>query len=332
MWDPAEHLKATLEHPYEADACFVCGTQLDNDTRTDEHVIPSWLQERYALRDKTLTLLNRTTIPYRQLTVPCCFRCNNERLSPLENRVATAFASGYRAVCDLPKFDLFRWLSKIYLGLQFKELSLPADRSAPDDGTILSAEFLQQYSILHFWLQLSSRNDNSAFAPGSLWVFPAQRPNDVEEQFDLRDDAGNGVIAIRAGEVAVVADFLDNGVHAEISEETFAPLAEIPLHPLQFIELVAHLVYNAKRLCMETRVRFYRNGRALAYTIECKSTVEGDESMTPWVIDDFAEVFSFYSGIPVDEILFDKNLVLSFLRDPEGQFVHWPVGEMQYPV
>src|SRR5262249_3025796 len=113
MWNPAEHLKAVLEHPYQKDTCFICACVLDDTNRTAEHVVPRWLQERFSLWNKRLFLLNGTSIPYRQLTIPCCFECNNQRLCPLENRISNAIATGYEAIRQLPPLDLFRWFAKI---------------------------------------------------------------------------------------------------------------------------------------------------------------------------------------------------------------------------
>src|SRR5262249_35334617 len=84
MQNPAEQLRAVLEHPYEKETCFLCACALNNANRSDEHVIPRWLQREFNLWDQRLTLLNDTDIPYRQLTIPCCTRCNNETFAPLE--------------------------------------------------------------------------------------------------------------------------------------------------------------------------------------------------------------------------------------------------------
>jgi len=325
MGHHAEHLRAVLEHPYDSDTCFVCACKLDGTNRTDEHVIPQWLQQAYSLHDQRLVLLNQTSIPYRQLTLPCCFECNNKRLSPLENRISAAFASGYEAVDKIPSLDLFRWLAKIYLGLQFKEVSLLYDRSAPDSGAILDSDFLRQYSILHFWLQMASCANDPEYCPGSIWVFPAQTPSERNLQFDLKDDAANGVIAIRTESVIVIADFLDNGVHAEISNDHFAPLKTIPLHPLQFQELVAMIVYGAKRLCQETQVTFFQTDVGLAYTVKCSSTTDGDAVMSPWVKQDYVKILSYFTQIPVEQLYFPGDFVMSWLRNPRGSFVYWQI-------
>src|SRR3979409_15634 len=73
---------------YSANRCFYCNKLLKSN-HSKEHVFPQWLQDRFGIRDKTITLINGTRIQYAKLTVPCCKPCNNVHLSKLENRVKT---------------------------------------------------------------------------------------------------------------------------------------------------------------------------------------------------------------------------------------------------
>ncbi len=66
------------------DCCFLCGALMDG-SKSAEHVFPKWLQNRYDLWNQKIELLNGSLMPYRQLTIPCCEKCNNEHLSSLEN-------------------------------------------------------------------------------------------------------------------------------------------------------------------------------------------------------------------------------------------------------
>jgi hypothetical protein len=53
-------------------------------------------------------------------------RCNNERLASLESTIETAVSTGYDAVVALPKFVLFQWLAKIFVGVLYK-VTAPLD-------------------------------------------------------------------------------------------------------------------------------------------------------------------------------------------------------------
>ena len=181
--------------------------------------------------------------------------------------------------------------------------------------------------MLHFWLQMKSCSEDPGFAPGSLWVFRCQVPNDVDEQFDLKDDATNGVIALRLGSVAIIADFLENGVHQEINSGCTRELSRIPLHPMQFRELVALIVYEASLLGQHSEVCFFQMGSRMAYAIEWRSTVKGDGPMNPWNNADYAKFLSFYSGLSYEKVYQPPNRCLTWLHDASGSFVYWPLGE-----
>lgn len=63
-WDnPFEKMVLDSEH------CFLCGSEL-GEYGTREHIFPGWLQHNHGLWDQELNLLNKTSIAYRQLTVP----------------------------------------------------------------------------------------------------------------------------------------------------------------------------------------------------------------------------------------------------------------------
>jgi hypothetical protein len=100
------------------DTCFICGRQAE----TLEHVIPKWLQNRYNLWDKHLSLPNDTSIPYRNILVPSCAKCNNEVYGSLENRVSSDNAS---------ESDMWKWANKIHYALSYKDRFLAWDRSNP---------------------------------------------------------------------------------------------------------------------------------------------------------------------------------------------------------
>ncbi len=56
--------------PFGPATCFLCARRLTKATRTDEDVFPVWLQNRFGLADKPITLLNRTTLAYKKLKIP----------------------------------------------------------------------------------------------------------------------------------------------------------------------------------------------------------------------------------------------------------------------
>ena len=147
LFNPEEALRSGREF------CFLCGLCLTPELESPEHIIPKWIQERYDLWDQRLTLLNRTTIPYRQLTIPCCSPCNTEHLSKIETQVRRACAAGRDAVLSLPPLTLFLWAGKILYGIVYREHLVPSDRQAAEEGPLVPTEFLEEFRLHHRFLQ-----------------------------------------------------------------------------------------------------------------------------------------------------------------------------------
>ena len=69
------------------DRCFLCGELLTDVNRSKEHVYPKWLQNKFNLWNASLILLNNTPIRYKDLTIPCCKRCNGIMSNKIEKSV-----------------------------------------------------------------------------------------------------------------------------------------------------------------------------------------------------------------------------------------------------
>ena len=121
---------------YSNNRCFYCG-KLFRSERSREHVFPEWLQNQFGLADQTLTLLNRTTIPYRRLKVPCCRICNNVHLSQLENRVKRHLFEQTVEEARVHLDQIFIWVTKILLAIVYAERLLPFSRRHPSGKPIL---------------------------------------------------------------------------------------------------------------------------------------------------------------------------------------------------
>jgi hypothetical protein len=229
------------------DHCFLCGSLLSADTRTEEHVFPRWLQRRFNLWDERLTLMNRTTIRYRGLTIPCCRSCNTQWLSRVETEVSAAFESGYAAVRKLDPTLLCLWMWKLYYGIHFKEVALPVERRDEASRPIVSADYLGRFAEIHHVLQALRNTVRFRYVPGSLFVYEAQVPDRPEHQFDYRDAPLRPFLAVRAADTVVIAAFdweaMANLVHAPRLEAA----AALPLHPFQFTELAAFSAYVAAK-------------------------------------------------------------------------------------
>jgi hypothetical protein len=77
--DPRHPVETLRSRRIGRSTCFLCGRRLGSRNRADEHIIPRWIQERFQLWNQTLTLLNGTTIAYRQLVIRAALPVTTKR-------------------------------------------------------------------------------------------------------------------------------------------------------------------------------------------------------------------------------------------------------------
>jgi hypothetical protein len=190
-------------NPFDAmsftyDRCFLCGHQLGKK-RTTEHVFPKWLQQTFNLINQEIHLLNKTTIPYRKLTIPCCHSCNTIYLSTVENVIKQYYEKGFSEFVKLDKLLIFQWITKIFYGLLFKELSLCMELSDPTQGFITEPEILQGFRTLHTFLQsVRMPFEFVEFHPWSIFMVETHTYGDGRD-FDYHDEFFTLTFSIRMG-------------------------------------------------------------------------------------------------------------------------------------
>jgi hypothetical protein len=308
--------------------CFLCGNSITDSHYTLEHVVATWVQRRYNLWDQRLTLLNGTQIPYRQLTIPCCDDCNRNRLGPMEDSLSQTVEVSQNAVKALPRKVLLLWLSKIFFGILYKEMFLLLDRSSASRQTIITPDFLRRYRTQRLFLQQAREKVRLVdFSPGSLFVFPAQPLPRKEMEWDLCDEVDAQFIACRVGHVALFAMLGDGGAQQELEDE-YDDIKDMPLHPIQFLELCARFAYRAK---LATRTPKYFTFQGTPH--EVHQMPLGGYSLKPLFeegnAEEYASCLHHYTDIPFDSLFEPPDKVLTWLRKPTGEPNYMSISE--YP-
>ena len=224
--------------------CFACGGE--PTAGHGEHIIPRWAQRRFDLFNQSLTLINGTRIPYRQLTIPCCESCNNGFLRDIENAVIE-FLERPDFNDPIPRVTLGRWLCKVFVGLLLKETTLLLDRRDPSKGSIVPQDLLEEFRHAQFILQ--SARKRTVFRslhgphPFTLYMYRIE-PDENFGDFDLSTNLSGQSIAIRLGTLGVV--FVnDGGLQYEVGRKGPLNLDGRRLHPVQFSEVAARVHYKA---------------------------------------------------------------------------------------
>ena len=317
---------AVERQAFGASTCFLCGRRLGSKNRSDEHIFPKWLQQRFALWNEQLTLLNGTTIPYRQLTIPCCDQCNTVHLAAIERDVEIAVGAGVEAVRALPRETLFYWLGKIFYGLLYKEGLLQRHRARPRSAKIVPKSVLKSYAAHHLHLQgirlpMMFRD----FFPASILVVPCQVPRSLEDQFDFRDLSPALAVAIRMGKVGILAALQDCGAQAFGAAAHFTALEKLHHHPVQFIESTATLFYQAG-LLQRTPKFLTTEGNTTAEVVHLPG-LSTRPLYREWEALEFAHLLAFHTGKALEEVFRPPSVILSCIRGPAGEYRHWQLVE-----
>ena len=316
--------------------CFLCGNPLSGSNRSDEHIFPRWVQDRFCLRDQRLTLLNSSTIPYRSLKIPCCKECNNEHLAGIEDTVRRAVDQGPHAVASLSPLTLFLWLGKIFYGLLYKEHLLVRERQSKRKARIVPRKFLEQYRMHHLFLQASRIPfDFHGSFPFSVFVFSTQTPSVTEHQWDFRDAFDTMTVSCRIGNVGILAALQDGGALRILCSEDLAPYQAIELHPLQFLELTAQFFCKA-RLLDRTPGFMIASSEAPVHVVQ---TPLGGASAKPifgeWNSVEYAHVLSQFLSpffhVPVEHVLDPSGRMMTWLHDDAGNLRQLDLGVQPWP-
>lgn len=312
---------AIESHDFSENTCFLCGVSLTSTNRANEHVIPKWVQTKFALWDQKIALLNGTLIPYRQLTIPCCSDCNTNKLSQVEDRVRTAIEDGFEAVTKLDSRTLFIWLGKMYFGMLYRELFLPSDRSNRHSAPIVSPEHMEAFQMHHYFLQ-SCRvpmefMSADAAHPWTIYVFQIQELDNQKMGWDFRDDIHYDTLFIRLGGVGILAAF-DCGAISVDAGTSFSRYSKFHLHPLQFEELGAAFFYKASLFNRTPKFVMAENENTFQVSVMPMSGLSGKPVFDEWNLDAYAQVLSFFTGVPVEQLHPAPDKIMTWLKKQDS--------------
>lgn len=292
-----------------------------------------WLAHEYELWDRRFAILNATRIAYRQIVIPSCTRCNTTHLSALEDRVSNAHDRGFDGFLELSDSDLFLWLAKLYFGATYKQLFLSANRANPCSGPIVNNEYLERYELHRSLLQGIRGKTLWDEIPASIFRFRTKPHATPATSFDYRDSVLFPFVAIRMGEVGIIAFLQDWGLISQAADEhqflREAVLAAdvIDLHPAQFAEVAA---------------RFHTAGRALtnAPTVVSIEDGFGTKAVIPMRppnphlanvdLDLYAEDLAFYLHLDDIDLVYENGEVITLLFGADGEPLDAPVGAYFY--
>ncbi len=315
MYDPFDNMT------FSNNNCFLCGCKLSKDNRTDEHVYPKWLQKKFKLWDRELSLLNNTLIKYKNLKIPCCKSCNEKMSGLLEKPIERAVSSGYEQFILLDKKIIFLWLNKLSYGILFKELSLKLKRENPNRGSIYSEEDIKEKRMQYTFLQTIISDTKYIGTPYSILIFKIDPCN--EEEYWAHDNPNFKTFFIRMNDIGIIANLMDNG----FNENFFLGIPDMEkfthyiLHPIQFLELCARFLYKCSLFFKDPFYIISSNETDNKANTIISQSLSGI-AYNKWNQKNYAEVLSFYLKpykLSFSDI-YENGVVASWLQNSDGSF------------
>ncbi|MEK5163213.1 hypothetical protein NYE69_12850 [Paenibacillus sp. FSL R5-0527] len=320
-----------MDMPLSQNHCFLCGRKLEKNT--EEHIFPKWLQHKFNLWDQTITLLNRTYIPYRMLKIPCCNTCNNEYLSQLEKNISIAVDGGYHSFIQLDEDKIFYWAAKILYGLFFKELSLNIDRKDPQVGTIMNPETMEKFHTLHMLLQgIRFPTQYLPVKPYSIFIFKMYEYDDGdwdESNFNYFDSYIQTVYGMKMNDIGFILCIEDSGVQEEFGKEYFDKYKDKTLHPIQLKEIYAKINYKQFLAKYTPRYITIESANERIVQVIQPSGDVFDEWSQEIYAHCLAHIWSAYPNLSFEDIYFPPDRVISFLNNEDGTFMQLPKHILQ---
>lgn len=270
---------------FDYENCFLCGKEIEEEEKSLEHIFPKWIQKKFDLWNKRLTLTNGTSIEYRQLTIPCCKECNSVHLSQVENVIKSLVESPIQNLNEEEEQIVVLWVMKIFYGMIYKNLSLSLDRKKPQGNTLLSPKEVESYSALHLMLQ-ASRFKTNFISPKPWSVFIFEYEN---EDFHYISEYNLLCCSLKLGNVGISVSIQDNNM----VEQFLKPFAKLKKHKLNtnnFIEITSYIVYTKSLLTGVPKYMAHYSETAQQMNIEVLNTLP----MSSWNDQSFVITWAQY--------------------------------------
>jgi hypothetical protein len=230
---------------------------------------------------------------------------------------------GASAVRALDHHDLFLWLGKIFYGLLYRELFLPVDRTGNTRGQITDKVLLKQYEMHHLFLQsVRMPMQFMNFSPASVLVVSTQEPADTSLAWDFRDDLKTMCIACRMGSVGLVSILQDGGAQMPIFP--LMKLRRRKLHPIQFREIIALVIYRAM-LLKHTPKYVIIEGDPKTVMQMPLGGLSDKPLFGDWNQEHYYKVLSQIMGLPIQHPDLPPGQVVTWLQTPDGKAMSLPL-------
>lgn len=310
LYNPFENLY------FNDQTCFLTGDDLNNEDDKIT-VFPEWIMDRFDYRERKFVLMDTVnSILYKDLKIPCSPKVR-EAYNQLDREVEQAFDGGYEAMKSFDDHKLFLWISRMVYGVLYQEIDFEIKRlERREEKFKISPVLKERFSMFHLMMQsLISPIEFSEKKPWSIEIVNLNYSNEV---FNHRDDAINLIFSLGIKGFGIIACLQDNGVLMNEQKDILAKIGDTVLHPIQFEELCAKILYLDYLLQVTPKYRLEDRSESL-YIEALEVEAETDRSIfSVWDNDMFQQVLQDYWtpwALTEKDIMGESNYPISFLED-----------------
>lgn len=310
LYNPFENLY------FNDKTCFLSGDELNGD-EDKITVFPEWILDRFDYRNRKFVLMDTVnSILYKDLKVPCSPKVK-KAYEQLDREIENAFEGGYESMKSLDDHKLFLWISRMVYGVLYQEIDFEIKRlERRDDKFDISPVLKERFSLFHLMMQsLISPIEFSDKKPWSIEIVQLKYSNEV---FNHRDDAINLLFSLGVNGFGIVACLQDNGVLMDEQRDLLEKIGDTELHPIQFEELSARILYLDYLLQAFPKYKLEDRGESL-FIEALEVEAEPNRSIfSIWDNDMFEQVLEDYWtpwALTKKDIMGDSNFPISFLED-----------------
>lgn len=170
----------------------------DEETSTEEHVLPRWMQRRYSLANQTYNLPNGTLLAYKNAKVPAA-ETHNRKFGEIEDRLS-------RGVASLQ--DIYLWAFKVHIGLIYRNASLRTDIRSPSSPNFWTLDgFGREIWLFQKLYQVWSNGGTISPNPfGTVFQIKALTP---KPKFDFIHSLQSGTLFFQLGDEVIFVSLYD---------------------------------------------------------------------------------------------------------------------------
>ena len=314
--------------------------------KTEEHIFPLWLQKHHNLLTQKLTHPNGVRRKYKSLKIDSCSKCNNKRFGDLEDYLAPHFKSDnpFDALRDMDDSLLAIWLAKIVwlMGIKSGHTPDPKTRLDPVPDTIVPQKQLPYIGFLGAIVRAYALNkqidarlrDEPLYPPMfrppySFYRFKLDYQDQPLHRFNFHDGFGLLSAAMISDNIGMVCLF-DMGLHRHWLWREYHEYFNRILHPIQFQELAARMVWDQSSLQHEAyhfRADWLSSENRLLMTngSSCRDMPYKDENID---LEELDRYFDLYTDGKVRGQIVDGSFQFNtMLKHQNGN--HWDCVNMR---